>query len=82
MVISNMSLFLKYFICIDAIAPDYRVNLPSCLVPAALAEQPESADLQQRRRSDEHARDGKGRIACNYRNDSKATFQCGGDLRL
>ena len=28
MVISNMSLFLKYFICIDAIALDYRVNLP------------------------------------------------------
>jgi hypothetical protein len=27
MVISNMSLFLKYFICIDAIALDYRVNL-------------------------------------------------------
>jgi len=28
MVISNRSLFLKYFICIDAIAVDYRVNLP------------------------------------------------------
>jgi len=28
MLISNMSLFLKYFICIDAIALDYRVNLP------------------------------------------------------
>ena len=27
MVISNMSLFLKYFICIDAIALDYSVNL-------------------------------------------------------
>jgi len=27
MVISQMSLFLKYFICIDAIALDYRVNL-------------------------------------------------------
>ena len=27
MVISNMSLFLKYFICIDAIALDYRINL-------------------------------------------------------
>ena len=27
MVISNMSLLLKYFICIDAIALDYRVNL-------------------------------------------------------
>ena len=32
MVISNMSLFLKYFICIDAIALDYRVNL-NTLVP-------------------------------------------------
>ena len=28
MVISQMSLFLKYFISIDAIALDYRVNLP------------------------------------------------------
>src|SRR3974390_3404926 len=27
MVISQMSLFLKYCICIDAIAIDYRVNL-------------------------------------------------------
>ena len=27
MLISNMSLFLKYFICIDAIALDYRVIL-------------------------------------------------------
>jgi len=27
MVISNMSLFLKYLFCIDAIALDYRVNL-------------------------------------------------------
>ena len=27
MLISNISLFLKYFICIDAIALDYRVNL-------------------------------------------------------
>src|SRR6516225_10680326 len=27
MVISNMSLFLKYFICIDAIALDYRVSV-------------------------------------------------------
>ena len=27
MVISNMSLFLKYLFCIDAIAVDYRVNL-------------------------------------------------------
>jgi hypothetical protein len=65
-----MSLFLKYFICIDAIALDYRANLPSCLVPAALAEQPKSAGLH-------HASDGKGRIACNYRTDSEKAFHLG-----
>ena len=27
MLISNISLFLKYLFCIDAIAVDYRVNL-------------------------------------------------------
>ena len=31
-----MSLFLKYFICIDAIALDYRVNLNTLVLRNAL----------------------------------------------
>ena len=61
MVISNMSLFLKYFICIDAIALDYRVNL-LVLYLLHWRNSQNLLNLQQRRRSDEHARDGKGRM--------------------
>ena len=72
MVISNMSLFLKYFICIDAIALDYRVNPVLCLLHWRNSQNLLVCIMLRRQR----------RIAHNYRNDSKAIFQCGGDLRL